>query len=95
MTPTQKATIKHNIKKKYLSGELTFDEYEGKVNQLQHLADIGASLQEANIQLGLSKKAAKAAAAATVQTSGSPAKPEEIKELYKQLKKKKSAGLIS
>ena len=93
MTPTQKATIKHNIKKKYLSGELTFDEYEGKVNQLQHLADIGASLQEANIQLGLSKKAAKAAAAAA--SAGNPATPQEYKNLLSILSKKEAAKLIT
>ena len=93
MTPKQKASIKFNIKQKYLHGELTFDEYEGKVNQLQHLADIGASLQEANIQLGLSKKAAKAAAAAA--SAGNPTTPEEYKNLVKILAKKKTAKLIT
>lgn len=63
MTPKQKAAIKYNIKQKYLHGEITLNEYESMVAQLQGLANAGATLQEANNALGMySGKAAKPAA---------------------------------
>lgn len=60
MTSKQKAAIKFNIKKEYEAGKITMAEYDAKVNELQHLYDIGASLQEANQQLGMYKTGAKA-----------------------------------
>ena len=55
MTSKQKAAIKYNIKQKYTKGEITLDEYNDLVDQLQVLATAGASLQDANQALGLTK----------------------------------------
>ena len=56
ITPKQKATVKHNLKQKFMKGELTKVEFDSLVDQLQGLEKSGATLQEANAALGLSKK---------------------------------------
>lgn len=86
MTSTQKATIKHNIKKEYEAGKITMAEYDAKVNELQHLYDIGATLQEANQKLGMYKKGAKASASAPAKASAAPKKPAMTDLEYSMLK---------
>ena len=98
MTPKQKAAIKHNIKLKWLHGEITQDDFDSMVDQLQHLADIGASLQEANEKLGMYKNAPVAkteAPAAPATPAAIPATHADYLAINKQLKKKKQAGLIT
>ena len=94
MTPKQKAAIKHNIKLKWLHGEITTNEYDSLVNQLDSLAASGASLQDANNALGLYKKPAKPALkqAAAAQ---SPMTKEEAKALKEELKKQYMSGILS
>lgn len=56
MTSSQKASIKYNIKLKWQKGEITPDEYNELVAQLDILATSGASYQYVNELLGLYKK---------------------------------------
>ena len=89
MTSKQKAAIKFNIKQKYLKGEITLDEFDSMVDQLQDLAKNGASLQEANAQLGMYKSGKAPKAKADTQTaktgSGASMTEDEKKKLMHQV----------
>jgi len=98
MNAKQKAAIKYNIKQKYKNGEITLDEYNDLVDQLQVLANAGASLQDANQALGLTngskpkttpKPAPKPAAPAAASGGMTP---EEYKKQKSILFKKVQAG---
>lgn len=88
MTPKQKAAVKYNIKQKYLHGEITLDQYDSMVDQLQNLAKAGATLQEANEQLGMySEKTTKAA-----KSAAKPMTTDEMFDVGEKLAEKYKAG---
>ena len=96
MTPKQKAAVKHNIKLKWLHGEITTDEYDDLVSQLDSMAKAGASLQDANSALGLYKKKSTGPAA----KSGPKSAPKGMTQdeyigMWEALNKKKKSGLIT
>lgn len=94
MTSKQKAAIKYSIKQKWLKGEITQDEYDDLVDQLQVLATAGASLQDANQALGLTKdskpKTTPKPAAPAAASGGMT--PEEYKKQKSAMFKKVQAG---
>lgn len=98
MTSKQKAAIKYNLKKKWLNWEITKDEYDDLVDQLQVLATAGASLQDANQALGLTKGSKPKTTPQTVPKPAAPSAasggmtPEEYKKQKSILFKKVQAG---
>lgn len=97
MTTAQKVSIKNIIQQKYDFGEITPDEYLDLMDEVDTLAKVGASKQDAMLALGLAQTSGTAATAnqAAPASSGGFATQEDYIKAKKQKYQDYKNGLIS